>query len=175
MRNRDDLRVREQPRHGRVGQRLAAARRRTQAGAASPSPAYRHDEIRPRDVGAFPERLCDSALERTGIDDDSTHPMVPGHPQGHPNQDLGRLRLWPSAIRHSRSVRGSTTSHHAIGAGRWEARGWRWAYFSQPIFGGDRSLCSPVPSPPGLRQWAQSANSLGNWRARQDSNLRPSA
>ena len=24
---------------------------------------------------------------------------------------------WPSAIRHSRSVRGSTTSHHAIGAG----------------------------------------------------------
>ena len=30
---------------------------------------------------------------------------------------------WPSAIRHARSVRGSTTSHHAIGAGRWEARG----------------------------------------------------
>ena len=30
---------------------------------------------------------------------------------------------WPSAIRQSRSVRGSTTSHHAIGAGRCEARG----------------------------------------------------
>ena len=31
---------------------------------------------------------------------------------------------WPNAIRHSRSVRGgSTTSHHAIGAGRCEARG----------------------------------------------------
>ena len=28
---------------------------------------------------------------------------------------------WPSAIRHARSVRGSTTSHHAIGAGRCEA------------------------------------------------------
>ena len=27
--------------------------------------------------------------------------------------------------------------------GRREARGWRWAYFSQPIFGVDRSLCSP--------------------------------
>ena len=49
---------------------------------------------------------------------------------------------WPSAIRHSRSVRGSTTSHHAIGAGRLEARGWRRAYFSQPISGPDRSLCS---------------------------------
>ena len=70
---------------------------------------------------------------------------------------------------------GSTTSHHAIGAGRWEARGWRSAYFSQPIFEPDRSLFSPVPSPPVPRQWAQSANSLGNWRARQDSNLRPSA
>ena len=33
---------------------------------------------------------------------------------------------WPSAIRQSRSVRGSTTSHHAIGAGRCEARTWRW-------------------------------------------------
>ena len=30
---------------------------------------------------------------------------------------------FPSAIRHSRSVRGSTTSHHAIDAGRREARG----------------------------------------------------
>ena len=49
---------------------------------------------------------------------------------------------WPTAIRHSRSVRGSTTSHHAIGAGRRETRGWRWAYFSQPIFGPNRSLCS---------------------------------
>ena len=81
----------------------------------------------------------------------------------------------PSAIRHSRSVRGSTTSHHAIGAGRCEALGWRSAYFSQPIFEGDRSLFSPVPSPPVPRQRAQSANSLGKWRARQDSNLRPSA
>ena len=80
---------------------------------------------------------------------------------------------WPNAIRHSRSVQGSTTSHHAIGAGRCEARGWRSAYFSQPIVEGDRSLCSPVPSPPVPRQWAQSANSLGKWRARQDSNLRP--
>ena len=50
---------------------------------------------------------------------------------------------WPTAIRHSRSVRGSTTSHHAIGAGRREARGWRGAYFSQLIFRADRSLCSP--------------------------------
>ena len=49
---------------------------------------------------------------------------------------------WPSAIRHSRSVRRSTTSHHAIGAGRREARRWRGAYFSQPIVGADRSLCS---------------------------------
>ena len=30
-----------------------------------------------------------------------------------------------NAIRHSRSVRGSTTSHHAIGAGRRKARCWR--------------------------------------------------
>ena len=50
---------------------------------------------------------------------------------------------WPSAIRHSRSVRGSTTTHHAIRDGHREARGWRRAYFSQPIFGADRSLCSP--------------------------------
>ena len=82
---------------------------------------------------------------------------------------------WPSAIRHARSVRGSTTPHHAIGAGRCEALGWRSAYFSQPILEGDRSLFSPVPSPPVPRQRAQSANSLGKWRARQDSNLRPSA
>ena len=39
-------------------------------------------------------------------------------------------------------MRRSTTPHHAIGAGRCEARRWRWAYFSQPIFGADRSLCS---------------------------------
>ena len=56
-----------------------------------------------------------------------------------------------------------------------EARGWRRAYFSQPIFGPDRSLFSPAPSPPVPRQMAQSANSLGKWHARQDSNLRPSA
>ena len=49
---------------------------------------------------------------------------------------------WPSAIRHSRSVRRSTTSHHAIAAGHREAWGRRWAYFSQPIFGPDRSLRS---------------------------------
>ena len=79
------------------------------------------------------------------------------------------------AIRHARSVRGSTTSHHAIGAGRWEARGWGWPYFSQPICAADRSLFSPTPSPLVPRQRAQSANSLGKWRARQDSNLRPSA
>ena len=66
-------------------------------------------------------------------------------------------------------------SHHAIGAGRREARWWRWAYFSQPILEGDRSLFSPAPSPLVPRQWAQSANSLGKWRARQDSNLRPPA
>ena len=82
---------------------------------------------------------------------------------------------WPSAIRHSRSVRGSTTSHHAIGTGGRQVRDWCWAYFSQPIVEGDRSLCSPVPSPPVPRQRAQSAHSLGTWRARQDSNLRPSA
>ena len=34
------------------------------------------------------------------------------------------------------SVRGSTTSHHAIGAGRRKARCWRGAYFSQPILEG---------------------------------------
>ena len=82
---------------------------------------------------------------------------------------------FPNAIRHSRSVRGSTTSHHAIAAGRCEALGWRSAYFSQPILEGDRSLFSPVSSPLVPRQRAQSANSLGKWRARQDSNLRPSA
>ena len=82
---------------------------------------------------------------------------------------------WPRAIRHSRSVRGFTSSHHAFGAGRCKARGWRGAYFSQPILEGDRSLCSPGPSPLVPRQWAQSPNSLGKWRARQDSNLRPSA
>ena len=49
---------------------------------------------------------------------------------------------FPNAIRHSRNVRGSTTSHHAISAGRREARGGRWAYFSQLIFRADRSLCS---------------------------------
>ena len=54
-------------------------------------------------------------------------------------------------------------------------RDWCWAYFSQPILEGDRSLFSPAPSPLVPRQWAQSANSLGKWRARQDSNLRPSA
>ena len=75
----------------------------------------------------------------------------------------------------TKTVRSSTTLHHAIGAGRCEARGWRGAYFSQPIVEGDRSLFSPVPSPPVPRQWGQSANSLGKWRARQDSNLRPSA
>ena len=50
---------------------------------------------------------------------------------------------FPSAIRYSRSVRGSTTTHHAIRDGHREARGWRWAYFSQLIFEPDRSLCSP--------------------------------
>ena len=67
---------------------------------------------------------------------------------------------WPNEIRHSRSVQGSTTSHHAIGAGRCEARGWHSAYFSQPIFEPDRSLFSPTPSPLVPRQRAQSANSL---------------
>ena len=85
------------------------------------------------------------------------------------------LATGPARSGTARSVRGSTTSHHAIGAGRWEARGWRSAYFSQPICGDDRSLCSPAPSPLVPRQWAPGANSLGNWRARQDSNLRPSA
>ena len=56
---------------------------------------------------------------------------------------------------------------------RTEGRG--WPYFSQPICGDDRSLFSPAPSPPVPRQWAQSANSLEKWYARQDSNLRPSA
>ena len=69
---------------------------------------------------------------------------------------------WPNEIRHSRSVQGSTTSHHPSAAGRCEARGWRSAYFSQPIVEGDRSLFSPVPSPLVPRQRAQSANSLGN-------------
>ena len=45
-----------------------------------------------------------------------------------------------------------------------------WAYFSQPILEGYRSLFSPAPSPLVPRQWAQSANSLGKWHARQDSN-----
>ena len=52
---------------------------------------------------------------------------------------------------------------------------WGWPYFSQPICGDDRSLFSPTPSPLVPRQRAQSANSLGKWHARQDSNLRPSA
>ena len=83
--------------------------------------------------------------------------------------------LFPHAIRHSRSVRGSTTTHAchrrrppaSVEVGR--------AYFSQPIFRPDRSLFSPVPSPLVPRQWAPGANSLGKWHARQDSNLRPSA
>ena len=50
---------------------------------------------------------------------------------------------WPNAIRHSRSVRGSTASHHAIGIGRRQAWRWRRAYFSQPILEGDRSLFWP--------------------------------
>ena len=66
---------------------------------------------------------------------------------------------FPTAIRHSRSVRGSTTSHHAIAAGRWEARGWGWPYFSQPIFAADRSLFSPAPSPPG----AQAVGTIGEF------------
>ncbi len=90
-------------------------------------------------------------------------------------QEIVERSDFPNAIRHSRSVRGSTTSHHAIAAGRWEARGWGWPYFSQPIFAADRSLFSPTPSPLVPRQWAQSANSLEKWRARQDSNLRPPA
>ena len=69
----------------------------------------------------------------------------------------------------------ASTSHHAIGTGRRQVRDWCWAYFSQPILEGDRSLFSPAPSPLVPRQWAQSANSLGKWHARQDSNLRPSA
>ena len=44
------------------------------------------------------------------------------------------------------------------------------AYFSQPILEGDRSLFSPVPSPLVPRQRGHSANSLGKWHARQDSN-----
>ena len=66
--------------------------------------------------------------------------------------------------------------HQELAGTDWRrARGWGWPYFSQPICGDDRSLCSPAPSPLVPRQWAQSANSLGKWRARQDSNLRPSA
>ena len=80
---------------------------------------------------------------------------------------------WPNAIRHSRSVRGSTTSHHAIGVGRREAQGWRGAYFSQPIFRADRSLCSPHIRRWSRGKWAKPAISLGTWRARQGSNLRP--
>ena len=49
---------------------------------------------------------------------------------------------WPSAIRHSRSVRRSTTSHHAIAASRREARRWRWRTSVSQSFGADRSLCS---------------------------------
>ena len=95
----------------------------------------------------------------------------------------GARRAWPRTPPATGPARsgshaaygGSTTSHHAIGSGRCEARGWRSAYFSQPILEGDRSLFSPVPSPLVPRQRAQSANSLEKWRARQDSNLRPSA
>ena len=79
---------------------------------------------------------------------------------------IAGLLLVRRGMTHSRSVRGSTTSHHAIAAGRRKARGWCLPYFSQPILEGDRSLFSPVPSPLVPRQWAQSANSLGNWRAR---------
>ena len=61
--------------------------------------------------------------------------------------------------------RQATGSLAGIGAGR----------TSVTILEGDRSLFSPVSSPLVPRQRAQSANSLGKWRARQDSNLRPSA
>ena len=51
-------------------------------------------------------------------------------------------RLWTYKTREG-VARGSTTSHHAIRDGHREARGCAVAYFSQPIVGLDRSLCSP--------------------------------
>ena len=70
-----------------------------------------------------------------------------------------------------RKLKFARDAHDSFGEGGGVGR----AYFSQPICGDDRSLCSPEPSPPVPRQRAQSANSLGKWHARQDSNLRPSA
>ena len=94
---------------------------------------------------AWSSRCVASALARA-----MTWGGVARRPASHVRYDSGDTSSmaahaacdWPIAIRHSRSVRGSTTSHHAIGARRREARGWRWAYFSQPIFEADRSLCS---------------------------------
>ena len=143
--------------------RLEAIERRTRSLRSAPiAITYR----RPESGG-----LRTAAAEPTApMDDRASTPLIP-----EPVIAANAACDWPSAIRHARSVRGSTTTHHAIGAGRCEARGWGWPYFSQPICGDDRSLFSPAPSPLVPRQWAQSANSLGKWRARQDSNLRPSA
>ena len=148
----------------------SAARTRSATHPARRSSAHPPDVPRQPDLGrpAHPRRAAetryrDRRSHGRALHGASSAPAVPD------------LCDWPNEIRHSRSVQGSTTSHRAIGAGRCEARGWRSAYFSQPILEGDRSLFSPVPSPPVSRQRAQSANSLGNWRARQDSNLRPPA
>ena len=108
-----------------------------------------------------------STADRGRLSVGEPHPKPSTNCYSHNSEDVLRRPL--------ETGQGSTTSHHAIGAGRCEARGWGWPYFSQPICGDDRSLFSPAPSPLVPRQWAQSANSLGNWRARQDSNLRPSA
>ena len=67
-------------------------------------------------------------------------------------------------------------SHHAIGAGRCEARDWGSAYFSQPIFGRSTGHFFRLYLRPRNGQ-ASGHNRrilLGKWRARQDSNLRPS-
>ena len=95
----------------------------------------------------------------------------------------GRHRAWPRTPLATGPARSGT--HAACGSPRRHTMssppatvkrgGWRGAYFSQPIFEPDRSLCSLHIRRGGREKSAQSANCLGKWRARQDSNLRPSA
>ena len=129
--------------------------------------------------------LSPAAPCRLGV---SSEPSLPRHgrsgpafacPQPQSAWQLARFADGPTPIGPARSgmhvAYGDPRRHTMPSAPAVVKRGWGWPYFSQPICGDDRSLFSPAPSPLVPRQWAQSANSLGKWRARQDSNLRPSA
>ena len=82
---------------------------------------------------------------------------------------------WPSAIRHARSVRGSTTSHHAIGAGRCEAAGVGLAVLQSANLWGRPVTFFACTFAPGAKAEGTIGEFFRKWRARQDSNLGPSA